>query len=98
MPPASCVAAFVRALRGRDAARVRVARCVVALGLVGAFVAFASGPPARAASANVAALQMALRALGLYPSAIDGISGRLTRRGVRRFQRHKRLLVDGIAG
>jgi peptidoglycan hydrolase-like protein with peptidoglycan-binding domain len=77
---------------------VRVARCVVALGLVGGVVAVAAAPPAGAASANVAALQVALRALGLYPSAIDGISGRLTRGGVRRFQRHKRLVVDGIAG
>jgi peptidoglycan hydrolase-like protein with peptidoglycan-binding domain len=78
---------------------VRFARCAAALVVVGGLVAFAAAPPpARAASANVAALQVALRALGLYPSTIDGISGRLTRRGVRRFQRHKRLVVDGIAG
>jgi peptidoglycan hydrolase-like protein with peptidoglycan-binding domain len=78
---------------------MRCARLVVVLGVVSGFaVVAAAPPPARAASANVAALQVALRALGVYPAGIDGISGRLTRRGVRRFQRHKRLVVDGIAG
>src|SRR5436190_12560454 len=54
--------------------------------------------PASAGRANVAALQVAMRALHLYPAAVDGISGPLTRRGVRRFQRRHRLAVDGIAG
>jgi len=55
-------------------------------------------PPAHAARADVAALQVALRAVGLYPGSIDGISGPWTRRAVRRFQRSRRLTVDGIAG
>ena len=51
-----------------------------------------------AANANVAALQSALKAQGLYPVAVDGIRGPFTKRGVRRFQRRRGLLVDGIAG
>jgi murein DD-endopeptidase MepM/ murein hydrolase activator NlpD len=82
----------------RNAGRVRCARIVAVLAVGAALALVAAAPPAHAASANVAALQVALKALGLYPAAIDGVSGRLTRRGVRRFQRHKRLAVDGIAG
>ena len=52
----------------------------------------------QAGRGNVAALQVALRALGYRPMAIDGISGPWTRRAVRRFQRRKHLAVDGIAG
>ena len=77
---------------------VRCARIVAVLVVGAALALVAASPPAQAASANVAALQVALKALGLYPAAIDGVSGRLTRRGVRRFQRHKRLAVDGVAG
>jgi peptidoglycan hydrolase-like protein with peptidoglycan-binding domain len=54
--------------------------------------------PAQAGRGNVAALQVALRALGYRPMAIDGISGPWTRRATRRFQRRKHLAVDGIAG
>jgi peptidoglycan hydrolase-like protein with peptidoglycan-binding domain len=80
------------------AARVRCARIVAVLGVGGGLALVAAAPPAHAASANVAALQVALKALGLYPAAIDGISGQLTRGGVRRIQRHKHLAVDGIPG
>jgi murein DD-endopeptidase MepM/ murein hydrolase activator NlpD len=61
-------------------------------------LAAGSPQPARAASANVAALQVAMGSLGLYPGPIDGISGQITQRAVRRFQRRKGLGVDGIAG
>ena len=54
--------------------------------------------PAQARSGNVAALQVALGAVGLYGGQIDGIKGPRTRRAVRRFQRRKGLAVDGIAG
>jgi len=54
--------------------------------------------PAQARSGNVAALQVALRALHLYGGEIDGIAGPGTRRAVRRFQRRRHLAVDGIAG
>jgi murein DD-endopeptidase MepM/ murein hydrolase activator NlpD len=56
---------------------------------------------AQAASAgrpDIAALQVALRARGLYSATIDGIRGPLTRDGVRRFQARRGLVVDGIAG
>jgi murein DD-endopeptidase MepM/ murein hydrolase activator NlpD len=53
---------------------------------------------ADASRANVAALQVAMRALGLYGSSIDGIAGPLTRGAVRTYQRRRGLQVDGIAG
>jgi hypothetical protein len=63
------------------------------------FVSFAARPePARAGSAHVAALQVALRAVGLSPGPIDGITGPRTRGAVRRYQRRRHLVVDGIAG
>ena len=49
--------------------------------------------PSAASSANVAALQVALKAVGLYPVAVDGVKGPFTARGVRSFQQHRRLLV-----
>jgi hypothetical protein len=76
-----------------------VAAVVVTLA-VAAPAAHADGS-ARAAhgpSANVAALQVALRALHHYNGPIDGIKGPQTRRGIRRFQRAHNLAVDGIAG
>jgi peptidoglycan hydrolase-like protein with peptidoglycan-binding domain len=48
--------------------------------------------------ADVAALQVALRARGVYAATVDGIRGPLTREGVRRFQARRGLVVDGIAG
>jgi murein DD-endopeptidase MepM/ murein hydrolase activator NlpD len=49
-------------------------------------------------SPSIAALQVALRANGLYSGTIDGFAGPGTRAGVRALQRRRRLLVDGIAG
>jgi hypothetical protein len=54
--------------------------------------------PARAGRADVAALQVGLRAVGFSVGAIDGISGPWTRRAVRRFQRNRHLVADGIVG
>jgi murein DD-endopeptidase MepM/ murein hydrolase activator NlpD len=61
-------------------------------------VMLASPGEADASSARVAALQAALKYRGLYPVAVDGMRGPFTTRGVRRFQRRKNLLVDGVAG
>jgi murein DD-endopeptidase MepM/ murein hydrolase activator NlpD len=53
---------------------------------------------AHAGRPGVAALQVALRARGLYAATVDGVAGPLTREGVRRFQARRGLAVDGIAG
>src|SRR3954452_11665865 len=58
----------------------------------------AVAPAAQAGSANVAALQVALRAIGLSPGPIDGVTGPHTRGAIRRFQRRAHLAADGIAG
>jgi murein DD-endopeptidase MepM/ murein hydrolase activator NlpD len=64
-----------------------------------ALVALALFPAAAAASsANVAALQVALRAVHLYHGGIDGVAGPGTRRAVRALQRSHHLAVDGVAG
>jgi murein DD-endopeptidase MepM/ murein hydrolase activator NlpD len=46
----------------------------------------------------VAALQAALAAKGLYTVEVDGVPGPMTRTATMRFQRRKRLTVDGVAG
>ena len=75
--------------------RVRpIAGAVMAAGML----VMATAQPAAATSSNVAALQAALKSIGLYPAAIDGVRGPLTSRGVRVFQRRRGLAVDGIAG
>jgi hypothetical protein len=71
-----------------------------AIGVAALVTALALPLPSSAAasSANVAALQVALKAVHFYGGAIDGIKGPRTQRAVRRFQRRKGLVVDGIAG
>ena len=60
----------------------------------------AAWPPAVAArgSANIAALQVALRAQRLYAGSVDGVDGPGTAAAVRRLQRRAGLDADGIAG
>src|SRR4051812_21431619 len=53
---------------------------------------------ATAASPRVAALQVALRAHGVYAGAVDGLNGPATAAGVRRIQRRHGLAADGIVG
>jgi murein DD-endopeptidase MepM/ murein hydrolase activator NlpD len=69
-------------------------RCIVAALVAAALAA----PAASAQSADVAALQVALRAHGLYAGAVDGVRGPMTTAGVRSFQARRGLVVDGIAG
>src|SRR3954451_22266158 len=53
---------------------------------------------ASAGSSDIAALQVAMRAVGLYPHAVDGISGPWTQGAVRSFQSQHGLAADGVAG
>jgi hypothetical protein len=53
---------------------------------------------ASAGSAEIAALQVAMHGVGLYPHPVDGISGPWTQGAVRTFQSQHGLTVDGIAG
>lgn len=57
-------------------------------------IAAAGAPP----SANVAALQVALRATGVYGGSVDGMGGPATVAALRRVQRRAGLVVDGILG
>lgn len=63
-------------------------------------LAFALAAPAAGAGADagVAALQVALRAHGLYEGPVDGLPGAGTARAVRVLQARARIAVDGIAG
>lgn len=72
----------------------------LALPILLAAVAVVAGPPAtaRGGSAEVAALQVAMNALGLYSHPVDGITGPWTVSAVRSFQASHGLVVDGVAG
>jgi hypothetical protein len=74
---------------------VRPARTIAAA-LLACACLFAG--PAHAARLRVAALQVGLRAHGLYAGAVDGVEGPETLAGLRAFQRRKGLAVDGVLG
>ena len=58
-----------------------------------------AAPAAGAArDARVAALQVALRAQGVYAGDVDGLKGPATERAVRTLQQRARLDVDGVVG
>jgi len=57
-----------------------------------------AAPAAGAGSAKVAALQVGLRAHGVYDGPIDGFAGPQTTKGVRALQRKAGLTVDGVVG
>jgi murein DD-endopeptidase MepM/ murein hydrolase activator NlpD len=63
-----------------------------------ASIALIPAQQAVASSANTAALQVALKAMGMYPVAVDGVRGPMTMQGVRAFQQRRSLGVDGVAG
>ena len=72
-------------------------RIVVIVVAVAAALSIA-GPAVAAQSAKVAALQVALRANGLYKGEVDGISGPMTRRALLRFQRRHGIRATGKVG
>jgi murein DD-endopeptidase MepM/ murein hydrolase activator NlpD len=51
-----------------------------------------------AADARVAALQVALRATGIYDGAVDGLKGPETARAIRVVQQRAKITVDGVVG
>jgi len=57
-----------------------------------------AGPAAAATNSSVAALQVALRAQGHYPAAVDGVNGPLTRAGLVSFQQRTGLPPSGRLG
>lgn len=71
-------------------------RLALILVAAGVWAVYADG--ARAADPQVAGLQVALRAHGVYKAAIDGLAGPQTRAAVLAFQRRKGLAVDGRVG
>ena len=77
---------------------MRYARYLAGVAAIAWMLSLGLAQPAAASSANVAALQVALKALGLYPVAVDGVKGPFTQQGVRSLQQRQRLLVDGVAG
>jgi len=77
-------------------APARLLRACLLLALL--VVVLVAAPSARASSSSIAALQVALRAHGVYAATVDGIPGPATAAGVRAFQRGAGLAVDGVAG
>jgi peptidoglycan hydrolase-like protein with peptidoglycan-binding domain len=70
-----------------------IALAVAVLALLGA-----AAPAARGDPADIAALQVAMRAVSLYRGPVDGLRGPGTIASVRAFQRRHGLVADGIAG
>jgi murein DD-endopeptidase MepM/ murein hydrolase activator NlpD len=57
-----------------------------------------AGGAAAAGNPDIAALQVGLRARGLYSGTVDGVLGSGTETALRRFQRHAGLAADGVPG
>ena len=73
-------------------------RRLIAVCVAVAVLALAGAPGAFAASARVAALQIALQADGFHPGPIDGVRGPRTRGALVAFQHKKGLRADGKLG
>ena len=68
-------------------------------GIALAVVAVALALPAPSfAGPKVAAVQVALKRIGLYNATVDGVRGPMTKSAIVRFQRRRGLSVDGVVG
>ncbi len=76
--------------------RLRLGQLVAALALGSALVA--ASPANAGVNPQLAGLQVALRAHGLYLGPIDGVMGPQTRAALKAFQRKKGLVADGVPG
>src|SRR3954449_4594660 len=63
-----------------------------------ALVAPGSAVAARMGSPSIAAVQVALRAKGLYSGTVDGFAGPGTAAAIRSLQRRAGISVDGVPG
>ena len=95
---AGSVATFADLRGGPETKGMRYVRQLAGVVILAGTLWLGLAQQAAASSANVAALQVALKALGLYPVAVDGVKGPFTEKGVRSFQQQHRLLVDGVPG
>jgi len=73
---------------------IRVTSGGIALALVLALAL----PAPSTAGPKVAAVQVALKRIGLYNATVDGVRGPLTKAAIVRFQRRRGLSVDGVVG
>jgi murein DD-endopeptidase MepM/ murein hydrolase activator NlpD len=77
---------------------MRYVRHIAGVVILASALFLGAAQQAAASNANVAALQVALKALNLYPVSVDGVKGPFTQRGVRSFQQRHSLSADGVAG
>jgi peptidoglycan hydrolase-like protein with peptidoglycan-binding domain len=73
-------------------------RTRLVLGLLAAALVLPASARGVVGNPAIAALQVGLRAHGLYKGAIDGIAGPRTTRAVRRLQQRAQIPVDGVPG
>lgn len=76
---------------------VNRALAIILVLAVAAPLAFASGTPT-AGDPEIAALQVGLRAKGLYSGTVDGVLGPTTETALRKFQQQAGLVADGVPG
>jgi peptidoglycan hydrolase-like protein with peptidoglycan-binding domain len=71
---------------------------VISRGIALAVVVALAFPAPSLAGPKVAAVQVALKRIGLYNATVDGVRGPLTKAAIMHFQRHRGLRVDGVVG